>query len=145
MSDSKIPPEILAQMIADAVWLKADFFRHFAVFTAREVANLSGQSLDEAERVLDTWRAARKVLSITRDGIEVFPSFQFGGDGQPLPVVGQVLELFSKVPSRVDWDNAIWFVAANGWLGGRMPYELLTNAPQKVKHAAEQEVLPDIE
>ena len=66
-------------------------------------------------------------------------------NGQPLPVVGQVLELFSEVPSRVDWDNAIWFVAANGWLGGRMPYELLTNAPQKVKHAAEQEVLPDIE
>src|SRR4051812_35743269 len=98
MSDSKISPEILAQMIADAACLKADFFQHFAVLTAREVANLSGNSVAEAEKVLDTWRAARKILSITRDGIEVFPSFQFGSDGQPLSVVGQVLELFSEVP-----------------------------------------------
>src|SRR4051812_42468813 len=112
MSDSKIPPEILAQMIADAAWLKADFFQHFAVLTAPEIAKLSGHSVNEAERVLDTWRAARKVLSIMRDGVEVFPSFQFRRDGLPLPIVGQVLELFSKVPSRVDWDNAIWFVAA---------------------------------
>ena len=145
MNEKRIPPEILEQMIRDAASLKKEFFEHYVVLTASEVADLAGLSAEGADKSLKLWRAGSKVLSVKRGHQDVYPAFQFGENGQPLPIVHEVLKLFSQVASRTDWDNAIWFVAANGWLGGEIPCELLTSSPAKVKHAAEQEVLDDIE
>lgn len=145
MTDPKIPQEIREQMIADAIALKEEFFEDIPVLTASSVTALAQIPAREAEDTLGSWRSGRRVLSIKREDEIVYPAFQFGADGQPFHIVHEVLNLFSQVASRTDWDNAMWFAGANGWLGGKQPFELLVDAPEKVKHAAEQEVWEDIE
>jgi hypothetical protein len=38
-----------------------------------------------------------------------------------------------------DWQAALWFVAANGWLGGRRPVDLLDAEQDAVVDAAARE------
>lgn len=65
----------------------------------------------------------------TRRG-RLYPSFQFDGGGRPLEIIHSILATF---PVRTDpWEVGVWFVAANGWLGGRRPVDLLDEDPQGV-------------
>lgn len=65
------------------------------------------------------------------------PSFQFDEKGCPWPAVARVIQVLGGNTS--DWGLALWFAAANGWLDGRRPVDLLASAPEEVVEAAERE------
>lgn len=137
--------EIEAQIRADTIWLRAQFFRTVATLTAQEVATLAGISGKDAHMTIERWRTDGLIFSVTRELGNLYPTFQFGEDMRPLPIVGNVLCILRQVQSRSDWDNAMWFFGANGWLGGPSPMDVLTSEPKLVIKAAEQEVAEDIE
>jgi hypothetical protein len=134
-----------ARMLADTIWLRAEFFRLVPVLTAREAAVLAGLSGARAYQSVEQWRAEGLIFSVKRDIEDLYPAFQFTAEMRPLPIMREILRIFRQVTSRSDWDNAMWFIAANGWLDGPAPIDLLISEPSRVIDAAEQEVLPDIE
>jgi hypothetical protein len=133
--------DFMAQMLADAIWLRAEFFKAVPVLTAPEVATLAAISGKDAYQSVEEWRAEGLIFSIKRDIEDLYPAFQFAADMRPLPIIREILRILRQVASRNDWDNAMWFFASNGWLGGPTPIDLLTSQPSLVIKAAEQEVI----
>lgn len=134
-----------ASMLADTIWLRAEFFRLVPTLTASEIAVLHAKPGNDAPANVGEWLAAGKIFHVSRNSENLYPAFQFDDDLCPRPIVGELLSILKQVASRSDWDDAFWFIAANGWLGGPSPLDLLLTEPALVKHAAEQEVLPDLE
>jgi len=134
-----------ARMVADTLWLRAEFFRLVPCVTADEIAVLIAQPGEDASATATQWLAEARIFQVKRGPAEFYPAFQFGPDLSPLPIVGEILKILRQVSSRSDWDNAMWFIAANGWLSGLSPLAALSTESTLVRHAAEQEVLPDIE
>lgn len=145
MDDKNSLADLEARMIADTIWLRAEFFRRVATLTAREVAVLAALPGPDAYRSVDAWRDEGRIFSVRRETQDLYPAFQFGTEMQPLPIIAELLATLRQYKARTDWDNALWFVGANGWLDGPPPIDLLTAEPDLVKDAAEQEVLPHIE
>lgn len=85
----------------------------------------------------DRWRREGKIFAVTDREATYVPSFQFDEKGHPRPAVTQVIQLLGDTTS--EWGLALWFAAANGWLDGRRPVDLLTSAPEEVVEAAERE------
>ena len=137
--------EIKARMLADTMWLRAEFFRVVPTLTAEEIAVLLDKPGEDPHATVRQWHVSGRIFHVTRNSESLYPAFQFGADLHPRPIVGELLTILNQLASRTDWDNAIWFIAANGWLGGPSPLDLLLTEPAMLIHAAEQEVLPDLE
>lgn len=133
------------QMMADTLRLRAEFFRRMPCLTAPELAVLLAKPSAEASPHVSQWHAEERIFHVTRDSAAFYPAFQFGPDLYPRPIVAEILKILRRAPSRSDWDNALWFIAANGWLDGQSPLDLILTEPALVNDAAEQEVLPDTE
>jgi hypothetical protein len=136
--------EIQLRMAEDTASLRAEFFELVTALTSVQVAERAGFKKN-AYQTVHRWRSAKKIFAVKHGGQDLYPDFQFGFEGRPLPVMAEILAWFAKVESRSDWDNAFWFIGANGWLGGKPPYQMLKDEPAKVVKAAKQEVLPDVE
>jgi hypothetical protein len=88
------------------------------------------------------WRKQGKLFSINHGGRELYPAFQLGPDGRPLPIVAELLEILARVPDRTEWDNALWFAGESGWLDGKTPLELLQSEPELVTQGLYRYVKP---
>jgi hypothetical protein len=86
---------------------------------------------------LEAWEQDGRIFSVNHEGNHAFPAFQFDREGQPLPVIAQVLETLGQ--QSKGWELALWFLAGNGWLDDRCPVDLLENEPEEVAQAAKQE------
>lgn len=86
------------------------------------------------------WEAQRQIFSVRYEGRTLYPAFQFGEDGRPLPILARVLEILGKDRDRTRWEDAFWFFSASGWLCGETPIECVEKDPQAVVFAAEQAV-----
>jgi hypothetical protein len=140
----KTMTDFKTQMIADTLWLRAEFFRLVPALSEGELATLIARLGEDSKSAVQQWREAGKIFCVSRIGENFYPAFQFDSEVKPQPLVGEILTILRQVPSRSDWDNALWFIGANGWLDGPSPLEKLLTEPGLVKHAAEQEVAPDI-
>jgi hypothetical protein len=132
-------------MLADTIWLRAEFFRVVPALTAQEVAILAGLTGEDGTRTVEQWRSEGLVFAVKRDIHLLYPAFQFDAKMRPRPVIHKILSTLRQHAARSDWDNAFWFISANGWLDGPAPKDLLETEPELLVEAAEQEVLPDIE
>ncbi len=109
----------------------------FGALSSAEVAALAGSRAKNRAALANRWRKEGRILAVTDHGRTCFPGFQFDAEGQPLPVVGEVLRAIGG-PS-LNWQTALWFAAANGWLDGRRPVDLLASEPEGVAEAARLE------
>jgi hypothetical protein len=132
-------------MVMDTLYLRRQFFLTFPVVTAQELAELPAAQSGTGVEAVAQWRREKRIFSVNDGDREYFPSFQFDGEGHPLPIIAELLAILGQFKERSDWDNAMWFAGANGWLDGSCPVDLLLSDPALVKDAAEQEVLPHIE
>jgi hypothetical protein len=77
------------------------------------------------------------LLGISRGHQTLYPGFQFGADGQPLPVIRTLREL----AQRVGWSESSavqWLCAPTTYLDGRRPAELLAADPDRVLDVAQR-------
>lgn len=126
---------VMAQRNAQA-W--ADLVGEFGALTSAQVGDFAGSQAHNRKALAARWRAEGRVFAITRAGRAWYPGFQFGADGQLRPVVGDVVRLLR--PTMSDWEVALWFVGANGWLEGDRPVDRLGDDPDSVAGAARAEV-----
>lgn len=99
----------------------------------RLIAKLDGPSADDPG---SRWQAEGRLLSVPFSQERWFPAFQFGDDGEPLPVLQRVLTALRTRLSG-EWQMALWFTTPSPWLAGRRPVDLLQSESDAVARAAE--------
>ena len=119
----------------DNARLRAEYLSEVPTFTAANIHKLMhGSLLNNPSEPASRWRREKRVFAVRKGRAQLYPCFQFA-DGQPLPVIKQVLK---RVPAAMTpWQIAFWFRSGNGWLDGRSPEEALGDE-DRVLNAAER-------
>jgi hypothetical protein len=112
----------------------------FGALRSADVAELAGSRAANRAALANRWRAERRVVAVPVGDELLYPGFQFTPEGRPHPTVGAALAILRSQPSVSNWQATLWFVGANGWLGGRRPVDLLDEDPGAVEDAARREV-----
>jgi hypothetical protein len=122
-----------AQRNAEA---RQELIEEFGLHESDHVAALAGSSANNRSATASRWLAAGRIFAVNHLGARVYPNFQFGTDGQPRPVIANVLDVFQ--PYGLDgWEIALWFTTASGWLDDERPVDLLTRHPEQIVEAAQ--------
>lgn len=107
----------------DNARLRAEYLREVPTFTAGDIHKfMHGLPLSNPSEPASRWRRERRVFAVRKGRTQLYPRFQFS-DGQPLPVIKEVLK---RLPGDITpWQVAFWFRSGNGWLDGRSPEEAI--------------------
>ncbi|MFC4311662.1 hypothetical protein ACFPN2_21420 [Steroidobacter flavus] len=135
--------DVELQVAESTVELRREFIDRVPVLTSADVHKNAGFPGSNPSQTVLRWRRSGKIFGINYGGRDLYPAFQFGVDGRPLPIVAELLAILKDNPDRTDWDNALWFAGDTGWLNGASPIERLQTDPESVRRAAEQEALRD--
>lgn len=108
--------------------------------TAAQVAELAGLSATNPSTQPNKWKRQRQIFALSHNGVDYYPGYGLdAGKGyRPLKALKAILEVFGD--RRDGWGLASWFLAANSFLGGRRPQDLLAANPELVVAAARDEV-----
>ncbi|MFC7738712.1 hypothetical protein ACFQX4_23555 [Roseomonas sp. GCM10028921] len=127
--------EVEKRVADDNQRLRERFAAEVGLLSSKDIADRAAQPASIHEAAVFRWRDEGRILSVTWEGKEMFPAYQFKS-GQPHPAIKQVLDVLPT--SMSDWQRAFWFVSANGWLDNREPVELL-GQPDHLVAAAQHE------
>jgi hypothetical protein len=128
-----VPPPRDIEQARRAALLRIRILRDFGAMTAAELAALAGSRAANRSQLAYRWRNQRRIFAVPHRRQLLYPSFQFGADGRPLPVLRSIL---AALVDWAPWDIAAWFVMANPWLDQARPVELLQDAAAAVVEAA---------
>ena len=70
---------------------------------------LSAETVSQA----NYWKRDGRIFSVSHEGKEYFPRYEFDALYQPLPVIQDILQVFGPVDP---WKIAAWFHFPNGWI-----------------------------
>jgi hypothetical protein len=112
---------------------REQFRRDNPSLSSAEVAELGGSRASNKAALANRWKKERRIFSIPVGRTERFPAFQFNESGRPKPALQGVLKSFPKAISG--WEVALWFTAANDWLEGRRPLDLIDSDPDAIVDA----------
>ena len=104
-----------------------------------DVARLSGSTSRNVSAKPNRWKSDARIFSITAEGVDYYPAFQFTPESEPVSEMREVLALFAELS---EWQIALWFFAPNAWLGDQAPMDVLQRDPRAVIAAARRAVEP---
>ena len=104
--------------------------------TAGEIGALTGSSSSNPNAQTSKWKRARKIFAIVIDGLDRFPAYALDENQnfRPRPAMQKIISAFG--PKWKGWDLAFWFAAANDYLDGKQPQEVILLDPDLVIEAA---------
>jgi hypothetical protein len=114
---------------------RSNFLAEFPALPAAELARLAGITWSNPAAWASRLQKEGKVFSIEYGRRQLFPTFQFDSDWQPREAVAAVLWQLADAGLQ-GWSIALWWTAANGWLDGARPVDLLDEKPEQVVAAA---------
>lgn len=125
---------------SDPVSLTELVLRSSTWLSAQAVSVGAGMRNKNASSTPNKWKSGGAIFAINYRGHDYYPKFALGMDGKPLPIMKDILAVFSghKVPLAI----ALWFVSANSWLDGTTPQDIVGTRPIEVLDAAKMEVAP---
>ena len=129
------PPAVLQARRNAAA--REELIAEFGLLSSAEVASRVGSRAKNRAALANRWKQEGKIFSVNHQGLVFFPAFQFDDNGQPLPVIAPMLATVGR--QSTGWELALWFIAANGWLDGGRPVDLLRKEPEVVVQAADRE------
>lgn len=130
------PPVVLRQARRNAQ-ARIALLEEFGALNPKQVHELAGSKAQNQFALATRWRQEGRILGISYRNKTYFPGFQFDANGQPLPVIADVIALFGNQADG--WQTALWFTLVNGWLEGKRPVDLLLTDPDAVIAVARQE------
>lgn len=137
--------DIQARLIESTKSLREEFLSRVAIKTFEDVARDAGIYPTDAYNIVNEWRSTHRIISVRHRNAEWYPAFQFDAQGQPRPVIKEILEILHRDAELTDWDIALWFAGDTGWLDGKTPMECLDSHRDHVFRAATQEALRDVD
>jgi len=66
----------------------------------------------ESEQFLQ-WVAEGKIFGVEHDGSQFYATYQFDGNGHPLPIIKEILQILREEDA---WAIAAWFYFPNSWV-----------------------------
>lgn len=136
MMPSSIPTAPAVLQARRNVAARVALIEEAGLLTSAEVADINRSRAANRAALANRWKSGGRIFSVNEGGRELFPGFQFGPDGRPREPVTQAVEALGGAHG---WQTALWFTAANGYLGGRRPLDVLDSEPQAVVEAARHE------
>ena len=137
MPDTPLPtPPAVLQARRNAA-AREELISEFGLLSSADVASLAGSRAKNKASLANRWKQEGRIFSVPHEGSVQFPAFQFDREGRPHEAVAGVLRILGSKIS--EWGLGLWFTAANGWLGGKRPVDLLAGEPDRVVDAAERE------
>lgn len=127
----------LLQMRRNAM-ARAELAAEFGLFTSAEVAERSGSKARNKAAIANRWKQEGLIFSVPVGASPRFPGFQFHDEGRPLKVIAELIRILG--PRLSDWDTALWFTSANGWLAGQRPADMVRVDPDGLIAAAENQM-----
>lgn len=90
--------------------------------------------------LLKSWEIEHRIFSVDHLGQRLFAGFQFDDEIQPIPIVAEILAVFTNKDS---WAIAAWFLFLNGWISNPAGTDVVApvdamNCPEKLLFAARQ-------
>lgn len=107
----------------------------FGLLTSTETGRRLGSRSTAPRNLAVSTRRNRALLAITRGHQTLFPGFQFGSDGRPLPVIRVLRDLADEA----QWsENSLvqWLCAPTTYLGGLRPVDVLASDADRVVDTA---------
>jgi hypothetical protein len=90
--------------------------------------------------VASDWKRRGRIFSVTgNDGKEYYPNYQFDMNGQPLPVIKDVLTALGEMNDT--WAIASWFHFPNGWIAKLDDGKAVPAAPRDVLLTRKDDVI----
>lgn len=126
-----------AEMIADA---KKAVLESGDWLTAVELAKIAGLSQTNPNAQPWKWKKKKQIFTIDHAAGELYPGYALDERENYRPRKGlqPILEVFGD--SMSGWALALWFMSANGMLGGKAPKDVLAKDPGLVLAAAKDEL-----
>jgi len=108
--------------------------------TAAHVAQLAELSPSNPSAQPNKWKRSKQIFAIHHNGVDYYPHFALdpATGYRPRKSLKPILDVFAD--TKDGWGLAFWFLALNGFLGGRRPLDLLATKPELVLAAAVDEV-----
>lgn len=108
--------------------------------TAAEVAKVAGLSAGNPSAQPNKWKRQGQIFAIRHQGMDYFPDYGLDADAgyRPRKSLKPILDVFGT--EKDGWGLAYWFLAANSFLGGRKPQDVLASEPELVLAAAKDEM-----
>ena len=115
---------------------RAELIEEFGLLSSADVADLSQSQAANRAALASRWKAEERIFSVPHQGRDYFPGFQLDADGKPRKVIAEILGALGRARG---WQTALWFTAANGYLDGQRPVDLLESDAEAVVDAARYE------
>lgn len=109
----------------------------FGLLTSAEAGHQMGSRSSAPRNLAATAHRNKTLAAIRRGPYLAYPGFQFGPDGQPLPVIGRL----RAVADDNDWSETgllQWLCSPTTYLDGDRPVDHLTKDPDRVVTVATQ-------
>lgn len=74
------------------------------------------------------WKRRGRIFSVSYNGKEYYPRYQFDAMYRPLPVVRSILKAYGECADT--WALATWFHFPNGWIAKEVGSEVVSVAPK---------------
>lgn len=113
------------------------FMETYPVVDEKSAHRLAGGKESDKMNKAKAWRSAGQIIGLPFAGITIYPVFQFQPDGQPYPLIREVIKAFTK--DYTDWQRASWLVSPCEWLNGETPISAIHKNDSEVVDAAIRE------
>jgi len=141
--DLEIPSDAAAVLSRRNAKRRAELLQEFGALTAEQVAEERSRAANR-HALAARWRKEGKLFGVSYRGQTIYPAFQFDQDGRVRPLIAEVLKALPR-DQMTDWEVALWWTSANGWLAGRRPVDLLdTGHPSVIEAARKLAELPPL-
>lgn len=116
---------------------RTQLLQEFGALTGDQIGEEHSQAQNR-HALAARWRKEGRVFGVPYRGQTLYPAFQFDAvSGEVKPSIRDVLVHLPR-DRMSEWESALWWTAANGWLGGRRPVDVLDDEPEAVAAAAAQ-------
>ncbi len=103
----------------------------FGLLTSTEAGKRMGSRSSAPRNLATTAHRNKMLVAVRRGNYLAYPGFQFGPDGQPLPVIRRLRD----VAESHDWSEAglvQWLCSPTTYLNGDRPVDHLVTDPERV-------------
>ncbi|MGO9874210.1 MAG: hypothetical protein ACLPVY_10455 [Acidimicrobiia bacterium] len=140
MMPTSVPSKAFVEQVRRNVSERVQFLQTYGAFTADQVAEAVGSRATNRRSLAARWRAEQKIFAVrVPPNTLVYPAFQFDFEGQPLPIIGDVLAALPEGLRDGGWQLALWWDTPTELLGYNRPADLLLKDPEGLVSAARAE------